>query len=164
PFLVLVGRDGNVIALHTRGQQLAKKLEELLGDSPAAPAEKPADPPAESPADAAPAESPADAAPAETPAPAPDSADDAADSAASERVFRARFVTFTNDADAEEQADEAEEADKPAGETRNPYLAPSGLTDAELVDFLFDMQEKPKSIRYREGFSAAIVDAADRLL
>ncbi|MCA9221778.1 MAG: TlpA family protein disulfide reductase, partial [Planctomycetales bacterium] len=34
----------------------------------------------------------------------------------------------------------------------------------ELVNFLLDMSEKPKSIRYREGFAAAVVDAADRLL
>ncbi len=49
-------------------------------------------------------------------------------------------------------------------ETVNPYLAGAGLTSAELVNFLFDMQDKPKSIRRREGFSEAMVNAADRIL
>jgi len=39
PFLVLVGKDGNVVALHVRGELLGEKLQELLGD----PAEGPVD-------------------------------------------------------------------------------------------------------------------------
>ncbi len=33
PFTVLVGKDGNVVALHVRGKQLGEKLQALLGDA-----------------------------------------------------------------------------------------------------------------------------------
>ena len=41
PFVVLIGRDGNVVAIHVRGPMLGERLEQLLGDKKAAePAEK----------------------------------------------------------------------------------------------------------------------------
>jgi len=46
----------------------------------------------------------------------------------------------------------------------NPYLAPADLSAAELAAFLREMQTKPKSIRQRPGFAAAMIDAAERLL
>ncbi len=45
PFLVLVGRDGNVLALHTRGPQLGERLAELFPDVDV-PSEDPAADPA----------------------------------------------------------------------------------------------------------------------
>ena len=33
PFLVLVGRDGNVSAIHVRGTDIGRRLEEILGQS-----------------------------------------------------------------------------------------------------------------------------------
>jgi thiol-disulfide isomerase/thioredoxin len=44
PFLVLIGRDGKVLALHLRGEQLGKKLEELFA-SPATQPPLPGAPP-----------------------------------------------------------------------------------------------------------------------
>lgn len=64
----------------------------------------------------------------------------------------------------EEAADAADA--KPANDEPevNPYLARPNLKTAELVDFVFNMQEKPKAIQGRKGFTEAIVDAADRVL
>ena len=56
------------------------------------------------------------------------------------------------------------QAENETPEQQNPYLAPKGLSALELVDYLFDMQEKPKAIRFRPGFMEAVADAADRLL
>jgi len=43
-------------------------------------------------------------------------------------------------------------------------LPRQGLSPIELVDFIFDMQDKPKSIQSRPGFAEAIVEAASRIL
>ncbi len=40
PFVVLIGRDGNVADIHVRGPKLGENLEKLLGDKKAGPAEK----------------------------------------------------------------------------------------------------------------------------
>lgn len=49
PFLVLIGRDGKVSAIHVGGEKLEQKLAQMLGPAapatPTAPAEKPAVPP-----------------------------------------------------------------------------------------------------------------------
>ena len=47
---------------------------------------------------------------------------------------------------------------------KNPYLAPPFFSLTELVDFLLDMKDKSKSIQARKGYSAAVVNAADRVL
>lgn len=46
----------------------------------------------------------------------------------------------------------------------NPYLAPADADKLELLDYLLDMQDKVKSIRYRDGFAVAVHEAATRLL
>lgn len=46
----------------------------------------------------------------------------------------------------------------------NPYRVPNGLSTLELIDTLFDMEEKPKAIRKRPGFVTAMAEAADRIL
>lgn len=51
-----------------------------------------------------------------------------------------------------------------AGEEDNPYLAPRDATTAELVDFLLDLQDKPRSLQSRAGLVEAVADAADRIL
>lgn len=63
--------------------------------------------------------------------------------------------------DAPTDKEDAPKADEPEV---NPYLARANLKTAELVDFLLNMQEKPKAIQSRKGFTEAIVDAADRVL
>lgn len=92
PFVVLVGRDGNVAALHARGPRLQEKLDQLLGPAAeavpakAVPAE--AAPPEAAPVEAAPAEAapakaaPAEAAPAEAAEAAPAASDAPVENAA----------------------------------------------------------------------------------
>jgi thiol-disulfide isomerase/thioredoxin len=46
----------------------------------------------------------------------------------------------------------------------NPYLAPADADKLALLDYLLDMQDKVKSIRYRDGFAVAVHEAAVRLL
>ena len=46
----------------------------------------------------------------------------------------------------------------------NPYLAPADADKLALLDYLLDMQDKVKSIRYRDGFAVAVHEAATRLL
>jgi peroxiredoxin len=46
----------------------------------------------------------------------------------------------------------------------NPYLAEAGLSNEQLSAFIERMLEKPKSLRQRDGFALAVVDAADRLM
>ena len=46
----------------------------------------------------------------------------------------------------------------------NPYLAPADADKLALLDYLLDMQDKVKSIRYRDGFAVAVYEAATRLL
>ena len=48
--------------------------------------------------------------------------------------------------------------------TPNPYLAPANADKLALLDYLLDMQDKVKSIRYRDGFAVAVHEAATRLL
>ena len=57
----------------------------------------------------------------------------------------------------------AEEEDEEVDE-ENPYLAADGLSTLDLVDYLLDMQDKPRSIRRRPGFAEAVSEAADRVL
>lgn len=46
----------------------------------------------------------------------------------------------------------------------NPYSAGDGLSPEQLSRYLTKMLEKPESIRLRQGFSEAVIEAADRLL
>ena len=46
----------------------------------------------------------------------------------------------------------------------NPYLAPANLEKLDLVEYLFDMQDKVSTIRQRPGFAEAVLDASKRLL
>lgn len=55
-------------------------------------------------------------------------------------------------------------AAEPPATKDNPYLAREGSSPEQLVEYVFRMREKPKSIRRREGFSEAVIQAADQLL
>lgn len=65
------------------------------------------------------------------------------------------FVSF--------QEETEEDADDNWKDT-NPYVARSGLSPSELVDFILDMRDKPASIQLRPGFAEAVVEAAGRVL
>jgi len=140
PFLVLVGRDGTAIELNLRGAQLSQKLAELFPDV------KVTDEPLPSDAgdDAPPAQSNSRVTP----------------SSAGEFYFTALQDNAEVAADGE-QADAAEGLDL---KSINPYAPRPGLTTAELVDFIVNMQEKPQTIQRRDGFATAIAEAADRIL
>jgi len=62
--------------------------------------------------------------------------------------------------------DAAAEVKDPAAEPPAPnvYLAKPGLSSSQLTDWVLKMLDKPKTIQAREGFSAAIVEACDRVL
>jgi len=146
PFTVLIGRDGNVVAINVRGasrpgerDELGEKLAELFG----APADDTAKPPADGNA-----EKPTESA-AETPAANQSSL---VDPVSGQDVFFVSFQEETNDEEEEDWKD------------TNPYLAREGLSPSELVDFIFDMQDRPKSIQLRPGFAEAVVEAAGRVL
>jgi thiol-disulfide isomerase/thioredoxin len=66
------------------------------------------------------------------------------------------ITTTTLLQDTDDQADETTPS--------NPYLAPVDADKLELLDYLLDMQDKVKSIRYRDGFAVAVHEAATRLL
>ncbi len=52
----------------------------------------------------------------------------------------------------------------PLPAVKNPYSAPPEASALELAEFLLEMQEKPRTIQGRPGFSEAVVEAADRLI
>jgi thiol-disulfide isomerase/thioredoxin len=54
-------------------------------------------------------------------------------------------------------------ADTPAADD-NPYLAPAGMSAAELAVYIEKLRRRPETIRNRPGFGVALVDAAERLL
>jgi thiol-disulfide isomerase/thioredoxin len=177
PFLVLVGKDGKVDSLHVRGTRLKTRLTQLLGEPAAKPVEVPSDPtkpaaetpaekPAEQPAEDKPAaEKPAAEKPAaEKPAaerPAENSGAFAPRAAATPLALLAAQAILA----ADEPATVKKDQPLPAEDTSiNPYKAKPGLTTAQLIDYIERMFDKPKSIRVREGFTEAIVDACDRIL
>lgn len=79
-----------------------------------------------------------------------------------------RWVFTAEDKPAEEPKRETNEsrADSSPLKTKeiNPYSAASGMSTAQLVDYLFDMEEKPRSIQQRPGFADAVIEAAERLI
>ena len=47
---------------------------------------------------------------------------------------------------------------------RNPYLPAPDLSTLDLVDFILEMQDKTRSLQSRDGFSAGVIAASDRVL
>ena len=160
PFLLLLDQQGNVVDLYVQGGKLNDRLAELLG-----PAESGTSPTPES-------GQPGGSQSYNTrPIPRGDvrtafvlagPATGAMQVNALGGGDAARESNSTADPQAEDQQEEDTLSDE--DEDVNPYLAPPGFSPAQLIDFLFTMEEKPKSIRRRPGFSEAVVDAADRIL
>ena len=165
PFLVLVGKDGKVDSLHVRGSKLKTRLTQLLGP-PAGenPVEVPADPTApEKPAAEKPAaDKPAAAKPAGKPA---DETSSLRPTVAPSPVALLVAQSLLA-ADEPPAAKDGKDQPPPVSEDPavNPYKAKPGLSTAQLVDYIERMFDKPKSIRLREGFTEALVDACDRIL
>ncbi|HEV7281291.1 MAG TPA: TlpA disulfide reductase family protein [Pirellulaceae bacterium] len=173
PFVLLVDRDGVVLDIHVRGADLGKRLAELYGESAATA------PGASSPAPVQEVPAPGGAGSGEAAPPAQNPADGAAPSgnglpelaplrsSAIENVFDdgSWFVSadaVTDDAANVDDAGEGEER-VPAESDAELFYASPDLTLDELVDFVFDMEEKPRSVQALKGFDAAIADACDRI-
>ncbi len=181
PFNILVGVDGNVIGVHLRGPKLKEELAKLLGPAPGetpagtapagTPAAAPGTPPASpqpptgtAPANPAPA-NPAPADPVQPPATQPPAGlpdtIPAPGNSSSQSVPRNEDTFFFV---ALQQAPEPSDTEPDIDRDVNPYTPADGLSPMELVDFIFDMQDKPKTIQKRPGFYDGIVQAADRIL
>ncbi|MBW3597987.1 MAG: redoxin family protein [Planctomycetes bacterium] len=176
PFMLLVDQEGKVAAIHTRGPRLEQEVRRLLniqgektpaeGDTPPAVKEKPADElPKEKEGEAPAKVEASDDAELDLPLkPANEGAvreekkpgDGDSGALVDAHVF---FVAFQED-----EADDDEAASTEATPARNPYLADEGLSTLELVEYLLDMQDKPRVIQQRPGFAEAIAEAADRVL
>ncbi|HRF02269.1 MAG TPA: TlpA disulfide reductase family protein [Pirellulaceae bacterium] len=168
PFNLLVDRDGNIVEMHLYRfrDELERRVGTLLGVDPSL---LPADPgpPGARQEGAAPAdgegagEAPAEAAPTDPPT--------GTDDGMSRRVPKTEprpepsgwhWISVRSDGsqDPAVQDDQAEE------DSTNPYLAPADASTDELVDFLLDLEDKPRSLLNRSGLVEAVVDAADRIL
>jgi len=53
---------------------------------------------------------------------------------------------------------------EPVVEKPNLYFPRPGLSPMQLVEFIFNMRDKPRAVQNRPGFNAAVVEAAERLL
>ncbi len=140
PFTVLVARDGTVAAINLRGPELTAALEKLF-------------PKEETPADKKP-----------TPETPGKEKKQSLLQPARGTEFVAVKAAPVREAGSECGIDELGQADQEEDNQSNPYLAAPGLSAFDLVDYILDMQEKPRSIRKRAGFSDAVSEAADRVL
>jgi thiol-disulfide isomerase/thioredoxin len=169
PFLVLVGKDGKVDALHVRGEKLRARLVELLGEPTAKPAG--GTPPAEekaAPETTEPAAQDATEPAATEPAPpaAPPAVEPAAEPAPEQGAMTpVGFALAAALLGAEEPAAEAAKPVDTADDTSiNPYSAKPGLSTEELVNFVLKMLDKPQTIQGRPGFAEAVCEACDKIL
>ncbi len=200
PFLVLVGKDGNVLAANLRGNELGERLADLFpGVQPVVPAEQ-VTPQPDDPASAddraktgedeapVPLTPPKSAPPADQGAGKLDALRPAAFAARTLRAPQAGFVAAGWPAETTTPARGGQGTLRPAtpavrlpeagdcsddGQTVDaedaasdvkPYSPPGGLSPRQLVDFIFSMQEKPRTIQRRPGFASAIAEAADQVL
>ncbi|MEQ8788573.1 MAG: TlpA disulfide reductase family protein [Pirellulaceae bacterium] len=150
PFLLLINRDGLVEAMHTRGADLEKRLEAKFGPIPGG---------------AAPAGGAIPGGAGAVPASGDGAALQHAPMNGDELTTTTEYFTvFFDDA----ENGDTENGDAAAGSDdlaeRNPYLAPPGSSEGELVEYLLDMADKPRVIQERPGFSDAVIEAAERML
>ncbi len=142
PFILLLDRDGNVIATHLRGPRIAAAVADAVA--------------ANSIDDAPTAEGELDMILGDED-PHPPMVEDggqATEAAAGE-----------DETNAEENDNATPPAKMSDEETAaNPYSPAPDLSDQELVLFLATMRDKSPSIQFRDGFRAAICEAADQLL
>jgi thiol-disulfide isomerase/thioredoxin len=64
----------------------------------------------------------------------------------------------------EPEASDSEDEPEAVESEVNPYSPDEGLSAFELVDYLLEMKEKPRVIQSRPGFTAGVVEAAQRVL
>jgi thiol-disulfide isomerase/thioredoxin len=146
PFIVLVGRDGNVDSLHVRGPKLGARLGKLLGGD--APKTESSDPPADAATPSAETDEPAE----------PKAQDQSSTSRANRNMMLSLSSLLLGTLHFEPEA----ATETPA--EANPYLPKSGLSATQLEAWLEKMLDKPKTIQSRPGFSDAVAEGCDRLM
>ncbi|MDP7379634.1 MAG: hypothetical protein QF516_16235, partial [Pirellulaceae bacterium] len=157
PFNLLMNREGEVVQLHVYGDELEPAIAGALGIELAEPAGDPSQPPAEvdtgSGSEGSENAEPENAEPADEVEGETENPNSGA-SGVSLGILsdRYRFVST------------ALNPQEPSFEEDNPYLAPAHWGTEDLVDFLFSMEDKPRSLQGRAEFVEALVDAADRIL
>jgi hypothetical protein len=150
PFVVLVGKDGNVDSIHVRGPKLQARLTQLLG--PPAAAEVPVDPTQPRAPGARSAGEPA-----LRPATGDRGSSHRRGAVASPLAMLMVQSLFAADPAVEPKA-------TPVGEETaiNPYSAKPGLTPSQLIAYIEKMLDKAVDSSPR-WFAAAIVAACDRV-
>ncbi|MGY8731927.1 MAG: redoxin family protein [Pirellulales bacterium] len=124
PALVVIGRDGKVVAMVHSPQDLETELARITNT---------------------------------TPAPNDSSSHNQKTRSLTAAGGQLHFITTTSFLqNTDDETDETAQS--------NPYLAPADADKLALLDYLLDMQDKVKSIRYRDGFAVAVHEAATRLL
>jgi thiol-disulfide isomerase/thioredoxin len=151
PFNLLLNQDGEVVQLHLYGDELEPAIAAALGVELAEPASEGSESREPAPGQQGENEGNTQDQPSE---PMPAATDNTGGSAPQSSIGTGgyHFVSLANEMPVDEEAIE------------NPYLAPAHYTTDDLVDFLFDMEEKPRSLQGRTDFVDALVDAADRVL
>ncbi|MDG2380594.1 MAG: TlpA disulfide reductase family protein [Pirellulaceae bacterium] len=124
PYTLLIGPQGVVLDIHSKGDRLQSLLKERLGSS------------------------------------------DTAEIARDRNGLR-YVAVLSPESDVE--AAKSQEASAVTGLSKelqetNPYAPPADATAIGLIDFILEMQDKPRSIQRRKGFSLGVVEASDRLL
>lgn len=144
PFMVLINPDGVVEAINLHSPEVMKRFKEKFEGAAAEQAKAPGETTQSS---NSPAAVDAFTGPTYFTALLDDSEEEAADEAGKKKPV-------------ESDSTDSEEIEL----TGNPYLAPAGMAANDLLDFIFNMEEKPRTIRARAGFSEAVLDAAERLM
>ena len=146
PFSLLVGADGKVVDLYTNPDRLKVHLENLLsGKKPTETKDSSADKKTNDV-----------------------SFDDRLFQRLSSQTHPARFTVAGNLLQEEQRQGTQQASDSEASElpeaSGNPYSVPDGATAAQLVTYLLDMSDKPRTIQNRAAFRQAMVAASDQLL
>jgi peroxiredoxin len=149
PFNLLLNQEGEVVQLHLYGEDLEPAIASVLGiELPKPASENGASPETE------PTSEPEGEASENASDPPPSETDNVEDSLPQSSAIPGGFHFVAYAGSIQDDKEEIE----------NPYLAPTHYTTDDLVDFLFDMEEKPRSLQGRTEFVDALVDAADRVL
>lgn len=162
PFNLLMNREGEVTQLHVYGDELEPAIAGALGIELAEPAGDASQPPADvdtgSGSEGSENAESENAQP-ENDEPANENQRETEDSnvgasGGSSGILSRRYRFVSTALNPQESGEEDD----------NPYLAPAHWDTEDLVDFLFSMEDKPRSLQGRAEFVEALVDAADRIL
>ena len=136
PFILLVDPDGKVLDIHLLGDRLQQALEKTMKGPEAESAQQ-------------------------------------SILFSFETQFVAHYSPAVGDESEESQKEQAEseasdDADIEDLEEQllsiNPYAPPADASAIDLIDFIMEMQDKPRSIQTRPGFTQGVIQAVDQIL